>query len=281
MKINRVFYCTIGIALVAAIACKKNVVPVATVPTTTVQLASNAKLGTIMTDSIGMTLYIFSADATGASACTGGCLTTWPVFYKANLNLPSGLLASDFGTITRADGQKQTTYKNWPIYYYSKDTVAGNVNGDQVGGIWYVSKPDYSVMLARTQLVGRNGISYDSTLAPGTGNTVYFVDAWGRTLYGYAPDHFNKNVYTKSDFSNDPTWPIYLASNGGSAVPSNLSTADFGITTVFTKTQLTFRGWPLYYFGPDSSIRGYTKGVSVPSPGVWPIIKRSTAPAPL
>jgi predicted lipoprotein with Yx(FWY)xxD motif len=277
MKTNQIFGSAFSLLLLATMACKKNVVAVATPPTTTLQVVSNAKLGNILTDSLGMSLYFFSADATGASACTGGCVTTWPVFYKANLNWPASLTASNFGTIIRADGQKQTTYKGWPVYYYSNDKVAGDVNGDQVGGIWYVAKPDYSVMFARTQLVGKNGVSYDSTLVAGTGTTVFLTDGWGRTLYAFSPDHFNKNTYTKSDFSNDPTWPIYQPSTAGSSVPSVLATSDFGVTTVFTKTQLSFRGWPLYYFVSDSSIRGLTRGVSIAS---WPIIKRSTAVAP-
>jgi predicted lipoprotein with Yx(FWY)xxD motif len=279
MKANQIFIFVMGVALLSASACTKNQVSVApATPITTVQISSTAKFGNVMTDSAGMTLYFFASDATGASACTGGCLAAWPVFYKANLNLPAGLNASDFGTITRADGSKQTTYKNWPLYYYASDVKAGDINGDLVGGTWFVAKPDYTILWAKAQLVGKNGTNYDSTLAAGTGTTVYMTDAWGRTLYAFAPDHFNKNTYTKSDFSNDPTWPIYQGVTGGSAITSNVAASDFGIATVFTKTQLTFRGWPLYYYVSDSATRGYTKGVSIPA---WPIIKRSTAAAPL
>jgi predicted lipoprotein with Yx(FWY)xxD motif len=279
MKSNQIFNYALGIALLAATACTKNQVPVPpTPPTTTILLASTAKFGNVMTDSAGMTLYFFANDATGASACTGGCLAAWPVFYKANLNLPSGLNASDFGTITRADGSKQSTYKKWPLYYYASDLKAGDINGDLVGGTWFVAKPDYTILWAKTQLVGKNGLNYDSTLVAGTGTTVYMTDAWGRTLYAFSPDHFNKNTYTKSDFSNDPTWPIYQGVTGGSALTSNVASTDFGIATVFTKTQLTFKGWPLYYYVSDSATRGWTRGVSIAS---WPIIKRSTPVAPL
>ena len=54
---------------------------------------------------------------------------------------------------------------------------------------------------------------------------------------------------------------------------------DFGMINVHGQDQLTYKGWPLYYFGQDSE-RGDNKGVSVPSPGVWPIINNATADAP-
>ncbi|MGI8635373.1 MAG: hypothetical protein ACR2KZ_08215 [Segetibacter sp.] len=42
---------------------------------------------------------------------------------------------------------------------------------------------------------------------------------------------------------------------------------------------MTYKGWPMYYFGADSMKRGLNKGVSVPAPGVWPAIMKDVAPA--
>ncbi len=70
-----------------------------------------------LTDANGMTLYYFTKDVAGNSVCTGGCLGAWPVYYAPNLSVPGQLAASDFGTITREDGSKQTTYMGWPLYY--------------------------------------------------------------------------------------------------------------------------------------------------------------------
>jgi hypothetical protein len=53
-----------------------------------------------------------------------------------------------------------------------------------------------------------------------------------------------------------------------------------GTITVFGKTQLTFKGWPVYRFGADSLIRGNTRGVSVPTPGFWPLMGVSSPLAP-
>ncbi len=32
---------------------------------------------------------------------------------------------------------------------------------------------------------------------------------YGVTLYTFKPDSFDTNKYTKADFSNNATWPIY------------------------------------------------------------------------
>ena len=39
-----------------------------------------------------------------------------------------------FGTLTRADGSIQVTYVGLPLYYWVRDTKAGDVIGQGVGG---------------------------------------------------------------------------------------------------------------------------------------------------
>lgn len=236
-------------------------------------IASNTTFGTILTDGNGKALYFFTLDADGTSGCTGGCALTWPVFYTEDLTAPTGVSASDIGTITRADGKKQTTFKGWPLYYYASDVTAADVKGDGSGGNWFVAKPDYAVMLASTQLVGNDGKNYLANATTGTGITQYLTDASGRTLYAFAPDTYNANTYTKADLSNNGTWPIFESEILN--VPSVLAKSMFMQITAVGKKQLTYKGHPLYYFGPDTK-RGQTKGVSVPAPGVWPIMTKST-----
>ncbi|MBB5635033.1 putative lipoprotein with Yx(FWY)xxD motif [Pedobacter cryoconitis] len=115
-----------------------------------VQLINNVKLGDILTDKTGRTLYSFAADSTTAaqSSCNGDCAVKWPPFYDANPALGTGLNNADFGVITRNDNTKQTTYKGWPLYYYSGDTKKGDTNGDGILKAWFVSTPVYKVMFA-------------------------------------------------------------------------------------------------------------------------------------
>lgn len=237
-------------------------------------------LGNVMTGAGGKTLYFFAPDVSGVSSCSGSCKETWPVFYKENPSLGTGLKAADFATITRADGDKQTTYKGWPLYYYKNDAKAGDVTGENIGNVWLVAKANYTVMLASRQLVGNDGKNYTFDTKEGTGNSIFLTDSLGRTLYAFAPDKFKKNTYTKADLSNNATWPIFETSSTIGEIPSALAKTDFATITAVGKTQLTYKGWPLYYFGADQGQRGSTKGVSVPRPGVWPVVNATSPVAP-
>jgi predicted lipoprotein with Yx(FWY)xxD motif len=279
-KLNFIIMAMAVIMVSANYSCKKSTDTPIVPPATGIQLTANTKFGNILTDNNGRSLYFFSMDASGNSACTGGCILTWQPLTLAAPTIGAGLAASDFATITRDDGSKQSTYKGWPLYYYAKDTNAGDVLGDAVGGTWFIGKADYTVMIANAQLLGRDGVEYTSLSKPGQEISQYITDANGRTLYAYAPDKFKKNNYTKSDFSNDAIWPVYTI-NTVQNIPSILDKTQFDVITIFGKTQLVYKGWPLYYFGADAGLRGSTKGVSVPTAGVWPITNLNTNVAPL
>ncbi len=246
-----------------------------------VRLVSSATLGDILTDSEGRSLYFFSLDSKEGSNCSGDCLGVWPVFHTAELTLDAGLDSDDFGSITRGDGTTQTTYKGWPLYYYAGDGQEGDVQGDGINDLWYVAKPDYTVMLVRAQLIGRDSGGTETALngnyEPGEEQTTYMTDANGNTLYRFINDEYGVNNFTAEDFSNNGVWPIYEEDLG--AVPSALSGDDFGSISVFGRQQLTFRGWPLYYFGQDLA-RGDNFGVGFPSAGIWPIANTDTQEAP-
>ncbi len=243
----------------------------------TIKITNNTTFGNILTDGNGKSLYLFSDDAKGTSICLEGCLNIWPVFYTENLRLGAGLDIADFETITRTDGTNQTTYKGWPLYYYSGDVNAGDTSGDNVGNQWFIAKPDYSIMYVYSQLLGHDDNNYTSDYTVGDGETGYIVDINGRTLYTFSHDIKNINTFTNSDFSNNAVWPI--AEINIDKIPSILNTDDFSTIDVYGKIQLTYKGWPLYYFGQDTT-RGDNKGISFPSPGIWPIANIDTALPP-
>ena len=87
----------------------------------------------------GRTLYVFSRDARGSgkSVCVDQCAVNWPPLGVAATAKPIG----DYTVITRADGSKQWAYKGMPLYYFVKDTKAGDKLGQGVGGVWAVAKP--------------------------------------------------------------------------------------------------------------------------------------------
>ena len=247
-----------------------------------IKLSTSSTLGNYLTDGDGNALYFFSTDVAGQNTCTGGCATAWPIFFQDGLTaemLGTGLTLSDFGTITVAAGQ-QLTYKGWPLYYYAPNGTrepANQTTGEAVGGVWFVAKTDYTIMLAKTQLVGLDGNNYKGDYTVGEGAVTFFTDAEGRTIYTFTVDRKNKNNVTTGDGAHDANWPIYTVTLA--SVPSVLDKTLFGTIDVSGVKQLTYKGWPLYYFGHDAK-RGDTKGVSVPSPGVWPVGIKDAVDAP-
>ena len=87
----------------------------------------------------GMTLYTFDRDVTGSgkSVCNGPCATNWPPLMAAATDKASG----DYTVITRDDGKKQWAMKGKPLYYWVKDTKAGDKTGDGVQNVWHIVKP--------------------------------------------------------------------------------------------------------------------------------------------
>jgi len=117
-----------------------------TQPLVALTISTNIKsgIGNYLVDGNGRTLYWTALDSAGQSNVAGAILANWPIFYSSNIVVPSSLNASDFGSITRADGTKQTTYKGRPLYYYINDLVAGDTFGQGINGIWFAVDPSLS-----------------------------------------------------------------------------------------------------------------------------------------
>jgi len=102
-------------------------------------------IGTVLVaGSNGMTVYQFAKDVkgSGTSACTGGCLTTWPALPAPGSGSPTGGtgVTGTLGTITRADnGTVQVTYNDLPVYFFSGDAAPGDSKG--VYPNWSAVKP--------------------------------------------------------------------------------------------------------------------------------------------
>jgi predicted lipoprotein with Yx(FWY)xxD motif len=110
---------------------------------TTINVAQNASLGSILVDSKGMTLYLYTKDAPNTSNCYSTCATYWPPLLTTGTpTAGTGVTASMLGTTTRTDGTTQVTYNGWPLYYYASDKAAGDTTGENVQGVWYVITPD-------------------------------------------------------------------------------------------------------------------------------------------
>src|SRR4051812_23024152 len=113
----------------------------ASAPGATIGLRQTA-LGRILVDAKGRTLYLFEADRTDRSACSGSCTVLWPPVTSAGAPVPGrGLDPTQLGTIPGEAGKRQVTYAGHPLYTYAADQKAGDVMGqglDQFGAKWYV-----------------------------------------------------------------------------------------------------------------------------------------------
>jgi len=108
----------------------------------TVQTKTLKKLGTILVNSKGRTLYMFVPDQRKKVTCKGSCAVAWPP-----LKLKKGLKPTAGGAARKKllglDG-RVVTYNRRPLYTYIGDSKPGQANGqaqDLNGGLWYVLSP--------------------------------------------------------------------------------------------------------------------------------------------
>jgi len=116
--------------------------PKATSPTGPLQLVANAKLGSVLAASNGMTLYWNKNDTLTKSACDTACESIWPPLLVTTGSAPaapSGFTGT-IGTVTWSDGTVQVTLNGQPLYLYAGDFKSGDANGDGIDGIWVAAK---------------------------------------------------------------------------------------------------------------------------------------------
>jgi predicted lipoprotein with Yx(FWY)xxD motif len=103
------------------------------------------KLGRILVDAQGRTLYLFMKDTNGKSACAGACATGWPPLLTSGTpKAGTGVASKLLGTTVRRSG-RQVTYDGHPLYTYAGDSRAGQTNGEgsnAFGAAWYVLAPN-------------------------------------------------------------------------------------------------------------------------------------------
>jgi len=236
---------------------------------------TSSTLGTILVDVQGKTLYYFANDipASGTSSCNGQCAVVWPIFSVDTITVSPPLVASEFSSITRTDGKKQTTYRGWPLYYYQGDTNRGDVNGENVLKVWFVVKPDETVMILHQANLGS-----------------FLTDKTGKTLYVFTKDTTGASTCTGACLAK---WPAFSADPV--SAPSVLKPSDFSsVSRADGVKQTAFMGRPLYYFADDTkpgdvkgqgfnnvwyvaNVSGITPVVTTPSTTV-PTTVRTTSP---
>ncbi len=137
-----------------------------------IEVASVPKLGSILVDAQGRTLYLFQKDMGGKSSCSGSCAKAWPP--DTTVTSPkagSGVSASKLGTVKRSDGSMQITYAGHPLYTYTADATPGQVSGNGInsfGGVWNAVQPSGSNAPAGTVTGGGESASKEEGGGAGT-----------------------------------------------------------------------------------------------------------------
>jgi predicted lipoprotein with Yx(FWY)xxD motif len=111
----------------------------------TVGVAGEGKVGKILVDSQGRTLYLFKKDTGTKSMCSGACAAAWPPLRASGKpTVGSGANSAMIATTGRPDGTQQVTYNGHPLYRFGGDQKAGQTNGQGVnafGASWFAVSP--------------------------------------------------------------------------------------------------------------------------------------------
>ena len=110
-------------------------------PTAVVKVGDTA-LGKILVDSTkGMTLYTWAKDIDENSQCNDSCATAWPPLVTTVTTIAGTGIKGSLGTSKRKDGVLQVTFNKHPLYFFSRDTAAGDTKGQGsqgFGALWTV-----------------------------------------------------------------------------------------------------------------------------------------------
>ena len=236
--------------------------PPAAVPVTggtNVSVGTNDNLGSFLVDDKGMTLYLFTKDTANVSNCYDKCETAWPPLLTTGKPAAgNGVDASKLGTTTRKDGAVQVTYNGWPLYYYQKDKAPGDVVGQDVGDVWFVVSPAGDKVESVAQATEAPAATEAPTSSAATTVSLgkndklgsFLVDDKGMTLYLFTKDTPNtSNCYDKCATA----WPPLLTT-GQPAAGEGVEASLLGTTQRTDGTiQVTYNGWPLYYYQKDKA----------------------------
>lgn len=105
-----------------------------------VDIRQDTSLGSILVDSKGMTLYVYTQDAMNVSNCTGSCAGIWPpLLTDGKPAAGNGVNPAMLGTIQRSDGGTQVTFNGMPLYTFEGDKTSGDVTGQGVESFFVIN----------------------------------------------------------------------------------------------------------------------------------------------
>ncbi|MFI6149531.1 SCO0930 family lipoprotein [Streptomyces sp. NPDC051109] len=215
-------------------------------------VAQNEQIGSLLADSAGFTLYRFDKDTAKPpkSNCEGDCAKTWPVVPAGDATAAAGMDPALLGEVVRTDGSKQLTVAGWPVYRYSKDTKAGETNGQGVGGTWFAFAPDgKKAAKAAAAPAGAGEAAGALTVAKDPKLGEHIVDGNGMTVYRFKKDTAwpMASNCTGDCVAKWPVVPPVDKANAKGIVEKGYSVLD----RPDGKKQQAIDCWPVYTFSGD------------------------------
>jgi predicted lipoprotein with Yx(FWY)xxD motif len=125
----------------AAIASAHGTAPTAHASAAAKVELRHTRIGSILTSSSGLTLYLFTHDHGSENSClkVHNCPKFWPAYETSGTPVAGpGVKSSLLSTIRIAGGAKQVTYAGHPLYTFSEDKPGetGYVGASSFGGVW-------------------------------------------------------------------------------------------------------------------------------------------------
>jgi predicted lipoprotein with Yx(FWY)xxD motif len=181
----------------------------------------STKIGQVLTDAKGDTLYWYSKDTKdGPSTCTGACQAAWPAVAGQAVAAPGVKFAGQLGDVTDAGGAIQATYNGYPLYTYKDDMAPGETTGNGEGGVWHAitgstltaASSAGMASATPTKAAGSGGSGYGSGVPASSGTSSHSSGSAAHTSATTAP-------------APAPTGPAPVATTPAPAAPAPAPTS--------------------------------------------------------
>jgi predicted lipoprotein with Yx(FWY)xxD motif len=224
-------------------------------------------LGRVLADARGRTLYLYTPDRSGTSACYGKCASLWPPLLTAGKpRAGAGVKSSLLGVTRRRDGGRQVTYAGHPLYRFARDSKPGQATGQGLQGVWWVvsgTGKKVTVRPAVRKAAGTHVLLRTTSLGP------VLVDMRGMALYLYTPDRSGASTC----YGQCASFWLPLTAHGQLVAGTGVDASLLGTTKRTDGTlQVTYAGHPLYRFAQDVKA-GRTSGEDLQ--GLWYVVSAS------
>lgn len=203
----------------------------------TVGIGGDEITGPYLVGPNGFTLYMFDLDDPDIINCYDVCADEWPPLLVASADeiTVDERIPGVVSSIERADGTLQVTYNSMPLYYWLGDFDIGEVTGDGWFNVWWIVQP-VSIYAGGNDDLGS-----------------FLVGPTGRTLYTFGLDSPGTSACTGECLAS---WPALTVESEEELTGARDVAGELGVIARADdgSLQVTYNGWPLYYWSEDAAV---------------------------